>query len=693
MSHSDRVMIYFDDLFQASLLNNAENLFSFNNLITILIKMHPERIESKHVDLFFSQLTTIRFDQTLVFLVQSFGSVTSLNPDLFVQHENQILIFLQQNQHSSLFEFFGKYLVASTIIHGEEKARQSIDLIVQFFNEIPSTQVEIRKQLMSICLQIGVKYRGILVERRNDWCRNDLSLLVHFADDTIVSEIDQVEVTRALFEFQSIEQILMKNSKLSTKVTLGKMDDRSILPAWTSKVSKMLNRRIDESDWKKLGKQLGYHSNEIYYFSMHHDPCLALLNDWFETHSSEEATTSLLIALNQIDRIDAEQIIRQYFKTTENPDCKVQRYASIFLSFHKNRRTQCFQLQIQLKQAGFASQQIDDGVDVNNLESYICGAKLILCCIDSDYEKSETCRNQLNVAVRLRKSILFLDIKSRINSIDQSIQTIVANHPHIVFFISEKNNDWLEDNFIELLARIRFYLSPNPDIIEERYRNWYVAHFDHLVFLKHFQAENSEEIQQLKRVPLLVLQAQLVLLYPWKYQKDALILYEKLTNLGYRVWIDLFQMSSWQTLEENMTCTMNNCSCILTCLSSDYLESTIGKRELLTAKKSKKKLLALLFEPIQQSSWTQLTTELVLQEPAIDLTSVENGSRYSGKSFQVLLINLKRILPRFDTDKPRHLLEMQRPQSATIDLEIVQRSKNRISSASSIPQSRACSLM
>jgi hypothetical protein len=61
--------------------------------------------------------------------------------------------------------------------------------------------------------------------------------------------------------------------------------------------------------------------------------------------------------------------------------------------------------------------------------------------------------------------------------------------------------------------------------------------------------------------------------------------------------------------------------------------------------------------------------------------------------FKCYFAQLKQIVPNVHTDKLRHLLQMQRPISASRNNGNINRKPKRISSAPIIPKSCACSLM
>ncbi len=125
-------------------------------------------------------------------------------------------------------------------------------------------------------------------------------------------------------------------------------------------MAKLLNQRSN-NDWRLLGKQLGFSSSEIKHWAMQIDPCMALLNEWFVTHKTDEAIYSLVKVLAEINRHDVEQIIRQAELTTgqiipNNLSIDLKRLPPIFLSFHSSEQILVTKLKDRLKETGYISE-------------------------------------------------------------------------------------------------------------------------------------------------------------------------------------------------------------------------------------------------------------------------------------------------------------------------------------------------
>ena len=79
-------------------------------------------------------------------------------------------------------------------------------------------------------------------------------------------------------------------------------------PSWSRDVSKLLNPEADH-DWRLLASRLGYSHDDIRNWATQPDPCLSMLDEWFATHRTREATYGVLKTLVEMDRTDASVIV------------------------------------------------------------------------------------------------------------------------------------------------------------------------------------------------------------------------------------------------------------------------------------------------------------------------------------------------------------------------------------------------
>lgn len=70
----------------------------------------------------------------------------------------------------------------------------------------------------------------------------------------------------------------------------------------------LLNPEADH-DWRLLAQRLGYSPEDIRGWATQHDPCMSLLSEWFATHKTSEATKAVLKTLEEMNRLDAAEIV------------------------------------------------------------------------------------------------------------------------------------------------------------------------------------------------------------------------------------------------------------------------------------------------------------------------------------------------------------------------------------------------
>jgi hypothetical protein len=197
--------------------------------------------------------------------------------------------------------------------------------------------------------------------------------------------------------------------------------------------------------------------------------------------------------------------------------------------------------------------------------------------------------------------------------------------------------------------------------------------------------------------PLIVTHPQVMISYQWDRQTDIFALYKRLTQLGYKCWLDILQMGGGDSLFEKIDAGIRNAKCVLACVTPKYTISINCRREMSLADALKKTIVPLYLE--ETSTWPPPgpMAFVFIDKPHIDFRSSNvngsDGHLWTSKEFDKVLVRLKETIPEVQTEKPRrHLIEMKRPTTAVScmnDNQHVVRAK----SAPVIPQSRACSLM
>ena len=169
----------------------------------------------------------------------------------------------------------------------------------------------------------------------------------------------------------------------------------SYFPEWGSKVTKLLNQRAN-NDWRLLGKRFGYSSNELKHWAMQPDPCMALLNEWYMTHKTDEATYGLIKMIKDIDRNDVEDI---------------RRLPPVFLSYQWGSQTAVTTLKSHLEEAGYAcwmdTGQMGGGDKLyQKIDAGKRGAKVVICCMTTAYAQSDNCSREVHLSINTEKPIM-----------------------------------------------------------------------------------------------------------------------------------------------------------------------------------------------------------------------------------------------------------------------------------------------
>ena len=86
-------------------------------------------------------------------------------------------------------------------------------------------------------------------------------------------------------------------------------------PKWSRDLTKLMNPEA-EADWRLLASRLGYTNDDIRAWASQHDPCMALLSEWYATHRTIEANYGVLTALVEMNRMDGAAIVENAMKMT-----------------------------------------------------------------------------------------------------------------------------------------------------------------------------------------------------------------------------------------------------------------------------------------------------------------------------------------------------------------------------------------
>ncbi|CAM4838547.1 unnamed protein product [Rotaria magnacalcarata] len=573
-----------------------------------------------------------------------------------------------------------------------------------------------------------LKYQ--LEQQRSDAEFTDLSASSETnpsTNDVAIAWIDRIDssLDTIVLELQTVTNLSARVDSVDTRLNdvteqvqiqakeIERIDLKTLsyVPAeWGRQVSKLLNQRTD-NDWRLLGKRFGYSTSELRHWALQSDPSMSLINEWFVTHKTDEATYGLVKMLDEIGRQDVAKIIREAVAEAGEliPDdmpFEIKRLPPIFLSYQWGCQKAVTTLKTHLEEAGYSCWmdigQMGGGDKLfSKIDAGIRGAKVVICCINSAYSQSDNCLREVHLSVSTGKQIIPLQMEKQTWPPEGALGPIMSEYLFIRFYDRKSNSDnyWPADRFTELLGQIRYHVAPDPDMISERYKDWFVPRVDNLIFLQPTSHDkNGKQVELKDDTPLVVIHPQVMISYQWDRQTDIVALYKRLTQLGYRCWLDIFQMGGGDSLFEKIDDGIRNAKCVLACVTPKYTKSINCRREMSLADALSKTIVPLLIEDTNTWPPPGPMALVFTEKPHIDFRhpkeNIPDGQDiWSLKQFDQVLARLKIAVPEVQTEKPRkHLLDMKRPTTALGQSEHKKR-PTRVRSAPSVPQSRACSIM
>ncbi|CAF0913617.1 unnamed protein product [Adineta ricciae] len=773
-----------DDLIHALFDNNGQQLTSIASLLNTIFRANPQLITPAQIDYLFTSITShhhIPYASDSIYRLLAL--VANAQPQLFDKYRQQLIEAASQQQTYDVFNCLHQYVIASSVLNGEEAAGDNLTLLIDLIKNTKTLSSDLCTQIFQTCQAIGSRYKAALAKKREDLVLYESSnsmcrTLIDMIDGNKMSEEQQALLNRTVDEMTEIEARVVQTEKTVDKVTklvkrqelhmtnldahvnhidtqitdlhqqvdlhareIERIDAKTLsyVPSeWGHQVCRLLNVRAD-NDWRLLGKRFGYSASELKHWAMQLDPSMSLLNEWYMTHKADEATYGLLKMLGDIGRSDVEDIIRSAMSVAGQliPDdlpIDIKRLPPVFLSYQWGSQKAVTRLKSHLEQAGYGcwmdTGEMGGGDKLfAKIDAGIRGAKVVVCCLNKKYAQSDNCSREVHLTISTGKPLIPLQMEKQTWPPEGALGPIMSEYLYIRFFDRKANDEnyWPADKFTELLGQIRYHVAPDPDMISDQYRNWFVPRVDNLIFLQPTATTDSttttpdekkdkEAKEQKKKkktggddddddTPLVVTHPQIMISYQWDYQKDIVVLYKKLTRLGYRCWLDIFQMGGGDSLFEKIDTGIRHAKCILSCVTPKYTKSINCRREMALADALQKLIVPMLIE--ETGSWPPAgPMSMVFAERSyVDFRREGDGrERWSGKEFEMVLARLKQAIPEVETAQPRrHILEMQRPMTS---MKREERDKGkekekekeklklkRVGSAPVIAQSRACSIM
>ncbi|CAF3502645.1 unnamed protein product [Rotaria socialis] len=686
----------------------------------ILATVHPDLISAKHLNYIFAALKDTSLLKSARIIFQAFIPVANHQPEKFDVYCAQLLHLVIEHQDICVFGCLLQYLIASVITRGEQTAKENINTLIYLLKD-NKTSNDIRSSIFRGCQLIG----------------SDLACqsLIDYIDGTKMTIKHQATIKQAQTEMEQIEKRTITNirtcvNEVDTRLIdvaeqvqvhiheIERIDAKTLsyVPEWGAGVSKLLNSPAS-NNWCLLGKRFGYSTSELRHWATKADPCMTLLNEWYMTHETDETTYGLVKMLEDIGRHDAEKIIREAVIAAgkvipEELDIEMKRLPPVFLSYQWGIQAAVTTLKSHLEQAGYAcwmdTGQMGGGDKLfAKIDAGIRGAKIVICCMAAAYAQSVNCSREIHPCVSTGKPIIPLQMEKQPWPPEGALGPIMSEYLFIRFF-DRKNagtvNYWPEEKFAELLGQIRYHVAPDTDMISSQYNNWFVAQIDNLIFLQLSKSKNDKKVENkestsLIDTPLEVSHPQLMISYQWDHQSYIVALYKRLTLLGYRVWLDIFQMGGGDSLFEKIDTGIRHSLCVIACVTPKYTVSINCRREMALADALSIPIIPLLLQ--ETSTWPPPGPMALVfaEKPYINFSSKNeqsnNDNTWIGKEFQELLSRLRKFVPDVQLQTAqRNLPGMERPISAAqTGGHSVQQQPKRITSAPAIDKSQTCSLI
>lgn len=386
-------------------------------------------------------------------------------------------------------------------------------------------------------------------------------------------------------------------------------------PAWSRHVSEVMNNQAD-NDWRLLAMKLNYSNDDIRNWATQPDPCLSLLDEWFATHKTKEATYAILNNLKEMNRLDAAEIVENALESVkdvvkvdedeefENPE--------IFLSYQWGHQQEVKMLKQHLEMAGYKSwmdigqmgggdklyAKIDDGVR---------SAKVIISCVSEKYAKSANCCREVNLSTNLGKTMIPLLMEQLSWPPAGPMGPIMSEYLYIRFFKPDgmKKGDkvfWVTAKFQELLMQLRYHVVPNMKLIkkESQYFGWTNPPEEEIVIPIRKQKEIKSTSKSEKTNENEELSPDVFISYQWDKQSEIKLLYKKLSEQGYHCWLDIMQMGGGDSLFDKIDKGIRGAKVVLSCVTKKYALSANCRREVSLSGALSKPIIPLLME---QMTW------------------------------------------------------------------------------------------
>ncbi|XP_050400000.1 uncharacterized protein LOC126817241 [Patella vulgata] len=702
---------YFQRLFEYVESSDSGVLSYLIQLLPHIAKKQPELFTEDNIEMYVEAMYNGEPTLQSLFLM-SLEPLASKRPSLF---KNQIDKFLERPYNEYAYYYLFKVLGILSAKYDQKVAEKILNFFLKFLkgSEDTSKKVTVVIEMKGLVLPhrtLIEKHRAFIEklsttgtdQNFKDQAKTIIDLLEGRSLETLADDIDlqQGEIynldTRVTSNENNINQVTEEVGRHSEQITeirydvdeqgnrineLGEVVDETVqkveeidqktlshAPYWSRDVCKLLNPKT-EADWRLLSSRLGYSNDDIRGWSQQADPCMAMLNEWYATHKTSEATFGVFTALQEINRLDAAVIVENAMKAAEqvveHEEFEYSTPPPIFLSYQWGHQQEVKLLRQHLEMAGY-----DCWMDIGQMgggdklfekiDQGIRAAKVIISCTTEKYAKSPNCNREVNLAVNLKKSIIPLKFDSCPWPPPGSMGPIFSEYLFIMFYQrkkEEETNDerfWPVPKFQELLMQLSMNgVVPDESKVHKMYKKWWMPLVEEIKIDKSKtigggKNQNNENKstttynQQVDKSP------DVFISYQWGKQKNIMLLYKRLTELGYQCWMDIYQMGGGDSLYDKIDRGIRGCKVVVSCITEKYSLSANCRREVSLCDALKRPIIPILLE---NTTWpprgpmSMAFTELLY----IDFHSDPDvQEKWSGPKFEELRSKIREILPSVD---------------------------------------------
>ena len=203
---------------------NGRDFLSLIPLFGDITKTHPELITAEHLEYIFSAMKTLpNTHNEIIHVFRCLQPVATVRPHLLDKYRDEFLRPITEEQSLYAFLCFQQYLLATAILDGEQTAEKHLTLLIDLLRSIPKISADLAGQIIHTCQFIGIRYKSVLADKRNDFlafesipaCRT----LIDMIDGNKMSEENQATITRTVEEMTQIEQRVRHTERNVENVT------------------------------------------------------------------------------------------------------------------------------------------------------------------------------------------------------------------------------------------------------------------------------------------------------------------------------------------------------------------------------------------------------------------------------------------------------------------------------------------